>query len=187
VVYLLLALPLGLLYFSVLTTGFLLGLGLSVTLVGIPLLLALFVGSRYLVAFERWLAIRLLDLDILASEVFPSKMADGLWPHIRSLVFARSTWAGIGFLYVRFVLGFVSFALVSILLGLSIILVTAPLHYTTLDVGLFIAGAQIDTLDRALVAVPVGLLAGVSSLHILNTAARLSGRFAEAVLSQGVN
>ena len=75
VVYLLLALPFGLLYFSVLTTGFLLDLGLSVTLVGIPLLLALFVGSRYLVAFERWLTIHLLDLDIPASEVFPSKMA----------------------------------------------------------------------------------------------------------------
>ena len=52
VVYLLLSLPLGLLYLSVLTTGFLLGLGLIVTLVGIPLLLTLFVGSRYLVAFE---------------------------------------------------------------------------------------------------------------------------------------
>ena len=118
--------------------------------------------------------------------VLPGK-ADELWPRIRSLVFARSTWAGIGFLYARFVLGLVSFALVSILLGVSIILVTAPLHYTTPDIGLVIAGAQIDTLDEAIVAVPVGLIAGVCSLHILSAAARLSGRFAEAVLSQGVN
>ena len=184
---LLLVLPLGLLYFSVLTTGFLLGLGLIVALVGIPLLLTLFVGSRYLVAFERWLAVRLLDLDIPAPEVAPPGKADKLWPRERSLVFARSTWAGIGFLYARFVLGLVSFPLVSILLGASIVLVTAPLHYTSPDVGLVIAGVRIDTLEEAIVAVPVGLIAGVCSLHILDAAARLSGRFAEAVLSREVN
>src|SRR5438309_5628057 len=44
--YLLLAFPLGTAYFILLVTGFSLGLGLMVTLVGVPVLLATLVAAR---------------------------------------------------------------------------------------------------------------------------------------------
>ena len=61
--YLFLAFPLGMLYFIFLTTGFALGVGLSMVVIGLGILLVMLVGVRALGAFERKLANRLLDAD----------------------------------------------------------------------------------------------------------------------------
>ncbi|WP_323170995.1 sensor domain-containing protein [Natrialba sp. PRR66] len=61
--YLLLAIPIGIVYQFGLTLGFL-GAIFAVVLVGIPILLCTIVGARYLAAFERRLANRLLTTDI---------------------------------------------------------------------------------------------------------------------------
>jgi Flp pilus assembly protein TadB len=60
--YLLLALPLGILYFVLLATGLALGIGLVITLLGIPLLIAVVVGSHRLASFERGLANKRLGI-----------------------------------------------------------------------------------------------------------------------------
>ena len=63
-VYLVLAFPLGLAYFLFLVVGLTVGFALVLTLVGIPILLLMHLAAWVLMKLERWLAIRLLGVDI---------------------------------------------------------------------------------------------------------------------------
>lgn len=180
--YVALAFPLGLAYFVSLTTGFALGLGLSITLVGIPLLLACLVATRSLTAFERWLANTLLDVEIPRQPVIPTASEEGYWPRFKATLTAPSTWTGLVYLYARFATGLVSFVLVVVSFSLTAALVTAPLTYNDPFTTFVVGTVVIDTLTEALLAVPVGIVVGIASLHVVNIAAWLSGKFAIALL-----
>ena len=65
IIYLLLGLPLGTFYFTVLVTGISLGIGLLVVaLIGIPIMMGLWYITRAFMRFERMLAMGLLDAVI---------------------------------------------------------------------------------------------------------------------------
>lgn len=180
--YLLLALPLGILYFVLLTTGLTLGIGLVVTLLGIPLLIAVVVGSRRLAAFERAVANKLLGLAIQAPDDVETGVDEGIWSRARARLLARSTWMGFCYLFVKLPVGIASFTLVVTALTVSIGLLTAPLTYSLVEDGIQLGVWTIDTLPEAIVAVPVGIIALGITTYILNQAARLSGRIAIAFL-----
>ncbi|WP_458210106.1 sensor domain-containing protein [Haladaptatus sp. NG-SE-30] len=179
--YLGLAFPLGLIYFVTLITGFALGIGLSITLIGIPLLLGVIVGSRILAAFERNLAIRLLDVEIPKPERMDTH--EELWPRVKTILVDATTWKGLFFLFLKFPLGIASFVLIVTAFALTVGLVTAPLHYANPWGGLNLGWWDIDTLAEALVAVPLGLGVGIASLYLTNLAASASGYLARYLLS----
>ena len=180
--YLLLAFPFGILYFVLLTTGLTLGIGLVVTLLGIPLLIAVVVGSRRLAAFERAVANKLLGLAIQAPDDVETGVDEGIWSRARARLLARSTWMGLCYLFVKLPVGIASFTLVVTALTVSIGLLTAPLTYSLVEDGIQLGVWTIDTLPEAIVAVPVGIIALGITTYILNQAARLSGRIAIAFL-----
>ena len=62
--YLGLAFPLGMVYYVVLMAGFALGIGLSVLVVGLGILLGTVIGLRYIASVERRLANALLGTAI---------------------------------------------------------------------------------------------------------------------------
>jgi putative sensor protein len=70
--YHLLGLPLGTAYFTWLVTGVSTGIGLAITLVGIPLLTLVLAGVRPLPAGERALANALIDADVPAAPLAPA-------------------------------------------------------------------------------------------------------------------
>ena len=82
IAYLLLAFPLGTLYFVFLVTGLSLGFGLIITLIGIPILLLVLSGSWALCRFERQVAITLLNEDIPLSVSHPA--SGGLWSRVKA-------------------------------------------------------------------------------------------------------
>src|SRR5919106_5651844 len=67
----LLGLPLGVAYFTWFVTGLASGLGLAITLIGIPLLTLVLASVRPLLAAERALANTLLGTDIAPVAVAP--------------------------------------------------------------------------------------------------------------------
>jgi hypothetical protein len=89
---------------------------------------------------------------------------------------ARSTWIGLLYLFVNLPIGIVSFTLVVTALTVSFGSLTAPLTYTLVEEGIQLGIWTIDTFPRAIVAVPVGVIALGASASILNGAARLSDR-----------
>ncbi len=179
--YLLVMFPLGVAYFVLLTVGTALGVGLTVVLVGVPLLIGVLLGSRYLCAFERELTNKLLKLNVQPPE---DALTDetALWPQIRARVVARSTWTGLVYLVLKLPLGIVVFGLLAVSLGVSVGLLLAPFIYTVPSTGIELGIWTIDTLAEAVIAVPIGIIGLLVSMFLFNLTARLLGKVALILL-----
>ena len=184
VLYLVVGFPLGLIYAVGLTVGLAVGASFALFLVGVPVVVGTVAVSRFVADFERRLANRLLDAGIPKPDDTPARTDDEPL-HRTALAYlgAPSTWKGIVFLYVRFWLGVAAFTVAAVLLGASVALMTAPLHYTDPNIG-FVGFSVFDSRTEAFVGAPVGIVAVLVSLHVLNGLARLSERFAAMLLSE---
>ena len=181
IIYLLLAFPLGTAYFVFLVTGLSLGLGLSITLLGIPILLLMLAAWWGLVVFERQLAIWLLHVDIppISRNTASGQSA---WVQLKTHLSNPLTWKGLAYLFARFPLGIFSFVVAFTLIVLTGALLFAPLTYTNPESQLYVFSWQIDTLNEALICSIVGLGVGLISMHVMNGLAFVSGRFASLML-----
>lgn len=177
--YLAIAFPLGVAYFVVLVTGFSLGAGLAVTLVGIPVLLATFWLVRALSFVERRLATTLLGVQIPDPE--PAG-AEGLWDRVVALLTSPVTWLGLVFLLGKFVLGIATFVILAVLGALTVAFLTAPLYYDLPGAGVDVAVWQVTTLPEALVVSVLGVVFLFLSLHAVNGVAWVWGRVAAVLL-----
>jgi signal transduction histidine kinase len=178
VLYLLLALPLGLVYFTVLVTGWALGAGLAVLVVGLALLAATALAWRAMAGIERGLARRLLDVAIPA----PAHMDPGLtvWERARSLARDPVTWKSLAFVLLKLPMGAIAFTVVAGLGFASAVLALAPAIVAVTPVTLF--GWVIETPGEAVPVVPLGLLGLGLVLHLANGMAWLYGLFARVML-----
>ncbi|WP_135606677.1 sensor domain-containing protein [Methanococcoides sp. NM1] len=177
--YLLFSFPLGTAYFIFLVTGLSMGLSLSITLIGIPILLLMLVAWWELASFERQLAIWLLGIDIPPMEsrkVTNQKMTEKLKGYIMNPV----TWKGLVFLFIKFPLGIFTLIVSFMLIALTITLIAVPFIYKTayMDLGSY----QVDSPAVAIAIMLGGLLLGIISLHIMNALAKLSGILAYHLL-----
>lgn len=188
--YLALAFPLGLAYFVALTTGFSLGIGLAITLFGVPILVATLAAATVFARAEAELANRLLGTDVMPRSLDTS---GGIVAATKRLVADAGTWLGVAYLLGKFVFGVVSFAALVSTFSLAGSLLVAPLTYSssyyvgphlgTLSVGPFESGRLVvDAFGEALVVAGVGVVVGLVGLHLLNGLARVAGTVTEALL-----
>lgn len=202
-VYLLLAFPLGVLYFVVVTVGVATGVGLSITLVGVPILLVTLYGVTLIAGFEASLARRLLGIDVPAPETLrrnarpESTDVDSLLAWARRIVTAPTTWTALLLVGVKMVFGTVAFALLTVAGVLSLVLLAAPIAVLTdlplqtdsptdgLTVGVATNGEPLwvaTTLPEAAGLAVVGLFATLVTLHLVNGLATLGGISTAALL-----
>jgi len=147
--------PLGILWLAVLVTGFASGLGLAVTLVGLPILL----GMAYLVGFmaeiERRVAGVLLGVRITSERRprgagavarFGGWLADPAW------------WRELAYLAVRATAGVVVGFAVLVAAAATAALVAYPLYFWTGATVMIGGGREFDTLPSALLVGAAGLL-----------------------------
>jgi len=192
--YLLLAFPLGLFYFIFLVVGLSLGLGLAIVWIGLAILLVVFAAWYGLAAFERQMAIWLLREEIppmMRPDVAARSTQMSLWDKFKSTLSNPVTWKGLLYLAAKFPLGLLSFVVLVTLLSLSAALIAAPFYYqiappqVDLNFGNNVAFNNvwiIDTPFEAGIAVLVGLLVLMLSLHVFNGLAWFSGKFARVML-----
>ncbi|MCU4926364.1 sensor domain-containing protein [Halobacteria archaeon AArc-dxtr1] len=211
--YLLLAFPLGLVYFVGLTVGLSVGIALVLSvvllLVGLPILAITIAVALSLAGFERWLTSAMLDVEIgPKTELAGDRTRD----RVVSLVKDPKTWAPLLYLPAKFVLGVLSFVIVTTGLSTGVSMLLLPLYYDRpgLYVGLVSDRApefsqtlylgwnyllvgfeavitlghwRIETLPAALLAAVVGVGVVLTTLHLLNAVAGLFGRFARLTLA----
>lgn len=210
--YLLLAFPLGILYFTVLVTGLALGVGLSFLLIGVPILLSVLIVSHLFAALERKTARRLLSIEI-ESPGYPFLEGDDVVDGVRSLVASPETYLSMCYLGLKFVIGMLSFMLLTFTGTMGIALVLTPLYYDlpNTHVGIYTDGEPIEltpslqlpwndllvgveyaitivdwevtTLPEALAVSVVGVVFLVASLALLNAFARVLGLISRLFLS----
>lgn len=185
-IYLLLSLPIGILYFVVLVTGFSLGAGLLITLIGIPILVAMIFVTYILGDLDRKMTSLLLGVNIAKPEARPSNDDSAraiLVAQVKSLQF----WKELGYLLLKMPLGMISFTIAIVLVTLSLGFIAAPfiLTYAPQAQMMLWNGFEIDTMQRAVVTAVVGLGLGAISVVLINGYAKFMGAISLRALGRG--
>jgi len=185
-VYLLLALPLGILYFVILVTGYALGAGLIITLVGIPILVTMIFVTYLLGDLDRAMTSKLLGVKIAKPEAKPAKDDSArsiLVTQLRSLEF----WKEFIYLLLKMPLGVIAFTVTIVLISLSLGLIAAPFILTYVPEAQMMLwhGFVVDTMQEALVTSVVGLILGVISVLLINGFANALGFISVWALGKG--
>lgn len=209
--YLLLAFPLGVVYFVFLVAGLSIGGALSILLIGFPIVFVVLACCHLGAEFERRIARYLLGLSI-PSPGYPFLETHGIIPRLRALVFSVETWKSMVYLASKFIIGIVSLILLTTLLSLSGAFLLTPLYYNKSDVfvgvrvsdpltlapsiqipwgelligvdlALTITSWEVTTLPEALAMSVLGIISFVVSFNILNGLAWLIGQFTRFMLS----
>ena len=185
ITYLLLSLPFGILYFTVLIVGLATGLPLSIIGIGIPVLYLTFLIAHGFARFERWLSDGLLNYPVPYST---PKYAPKTSPLARFAQHATAfiTWKEIIYLILKLPLGIISSVVTIVLLVLDFAFLTAPLVVVFggkwgININFF--NYRINSLQEAAVVFAIGLVLTFVTLPILNWLARMNGYFAYLMLS----
>jgi hypothetical protein len=177
--YLLLSLPLGVLYFAFLTSGLAFGIGTLIIAVGVFVLLAVLAASRGLASLERLLAGTLLGARLDKDGGRPV-----VWEHplqsLKVLLSDPGTWKGMLFLLLKLPLGIISFVLAVTVTALTLSLLLTPLAFAFIPVQ-FLAW-RVTSAEAALALLALGLLVGILSLHLMNAVAAVWRALAGSLL-----
>lgn len=178
-VHLWLDFPLGLFYLVVLVIALTMGIGLVITLVGVPILLLTAALWWCFAAFERVLARGLLGADVPPAPR-PWTRGEGVMGRLKAHFGAGVTYTDLVYLFVKFPLGFISFVLCVTGAAMVVAFVGAPLFQ--LSGSLYLFGERVDSWALALLLVPVGVVAFFGWMHLLNGWAWVERRVAEGML-----
>lgn len=182
-IYLLLAFPLGLIYFVVLITGLSLGVGLIIIWIGLLVLMLVFALWMGFISLERLLANALLREKI---DFAPPRLPEGLsmWEKFKAVLKDPSTWTGLAYLFLKFPLGIFTFVTIFTSITLTLSLISAPFTYpfATFDLGFM----QVNSLADAFTVCLVGMLLWPVTLHIGRALAWVSASFARIMLTPRV-
>lgn len=174
--YLLLSLPLGILYFVILVTGFSLGAGLAITIIGIPLLVAMIFITYIMGDLDRKMTSLMLGVQIAKPEARPSEK-DGAGAILVAQLKSLQFWKELGYLLLKLPLGVISFTIAITFVSLSLALIATPFIITYFpDVQVMMwNGMLIDTMQEAVVTSVAGLIIGAISVLIVNGFAKVMG------------
>ena len=125
ILYLLLALPLGVIEFSFLVTALSFGFGTAITLIGIPVLVATVWAWRWMAHVERRIIGRLLGTEI-PEPYRPDPPDTRWWKRLGARLADPATWKDLAFLLLQLPLGIVSFSIAVSVIGFGLRLLLAP-------------------------------------------------------------
>ncbi|MBE9511572.1 MAG: sensor domain-containing protein [Bacteroidetes bacterium] len=178
-VYQLFAFPLGLFYFVFLITGILVGIGLIIIWIGIPILLLMMLAWYGFSVFEKQLSIYVLKAEIPDIKK-PENTKMSIWSQFKKYLSDPVTWKSLAFLFLRFPLGVLSFAITVSLMAVTVSFISAPFtyNYYYMEFGFF----RVETLGLAILVAIAGILIGFLSLHVFKFMGLFYKRLSEVML-----
>jgi hypothetical protein len=181
--YALLGLPLGTFYFVFLVTGLSVGLGLAVTVVGIPILVLAIVACRGLAQFERTLAASLLGASM--PRVTRERGEGVLWRRLAGQVRSGTTWRELAYLLVRFPTGVASFSIAVSVVGAGVFYGLVQPFLVGFGVpGTDLGNWRVHTVRQALLFVPPGIALLLAAPVVFTLQARLERALAVFFLAR---
>ena len=182
--YLITGLPMGILTFTVAVTGWSLGLGLLITLLGFPVLLLTALALRGLSHVERARARLVVDEPLVARYAQPPD--SGIWARCKSVFSDAQNWRDLGWAMLLLPVGIAGFTIAVTAIGTVLGLIFAPAWTWALwdandppDLGLF----HITDVWTALAATGIGIAAAPLGLALVRGSAEASGALARALLA----
>ena len=180
-VYLLLALPMGILTFTVVVTGWSLALGLAITLIGLPIAMITIHVSRWMAWLERRRA------ALVLGETIPGvyRSSNGKFvARLKALFSDPSTWKDLAWHLLLLPVGIADFVIVVTAWSATLGLVTMPAWWWALpksdptELGLF----QVDSWGNAFLAMAIGILLLPLAAALVRGTAAASGALSRTVL-----
>ena len=186
--YLLLGLPLGTLWFSILVTLTSVSVSmLVVALLGIPLLVGSWYAVRAFANVERVVAGVLLD-EHVAQQPMAAGVSGNLWVRLRDMSRDRARWREFGYLMLRFPAGIATFTLAVTALTVPVMIAYAPIYARVADesFGDWFWSSELHDFASgnpwSWALLPAGVAVFFAAFHALNALARGCGRWAAAWL-----
>jgi signal transduction histidine kinase len=186
ILYLLLALPLGVVEFTVLVTAISFGFGTAVTLIGIPVLVGSVYAWRWLAEFERRLVGRLIGTEI-PSPYRPDPAGVRWWQRVASRLADPATWKDLAFLLLQLPLGVVAFSLTVAVFAVGFGTLLGPAYYWAVPDAHWLDLIDINSLGVALALMPVGALILLLGIPGLDALSRLYGWLAAQLLGSNAD
>ncbi len=181
--YLLLGLPLGTIWFTVLISGYTTAISmLVVALLGIPMLLGLWYVTRSLANVERSTANALLGQH-LALAPLASGDRGNLWVRLRSMSRDRDRRRELAYLLLRFPVGIATFTAAVTALATPFMVAYAPFSardgndHPFGDWALSSRMENVAASSWSWVLVPLGFVMLIGSFHLMNALAKACGRW----------
>ena len=183
IAYLLVAGVFGTLEFTFLVTVLSTGVGLAVTLVGIPILIAAVYAWGWIAEVER------RTIQTLTGREIPSPYRPlpdgGWWKRLQARLADPATWKDLAFLFLQFPFGLLAFIVTTVVLGFGLGSLTLPLWYWAIPgeldwpaAGIF----DVDTLPEAIACMPLGALVLWLGIPALGALGRLYTAYAVVLL-----
>lgn len=179
--HLLLNLPLGVLYFTVLAVGLSLGAGLLITLVGIPILIGMGWVVRTLADVERARLNAFLATTLRAPHREPAPET-GWVARLAAIAKDPATWRDFLYLALRLPIGIVTFATMIAAWAITMALLLSPVSYWLGFFRVDIAGLVFDGPKTMVLATIAGLMSVVLAVATTHGLAKLERMLASALL-----
>jgi hypothetical protein len=128
VIYMLVALATGVLYFTVAVTGLSLSLGLAITLIGIPLFLLFLALVRVLSLVEGRVVEAMLGVRMPRRPLYEGRGA-GIWQRIGNMLTDVRTWTTLLYMVIQLPLGITYFVTVVVGFSISFTAMAFPIVY----------------------------------------------------------
>jgi len=186
--YLLLGLPLGTVWFTVLISGLSVAASmLVVALLGIPMLWGMWYVIRAFANVERSVANALLDQDIPFAPLMSTHRGN-LWVRLREMTRERDRWRELEYLMLRFPAGVATFTVAVTALTAPIVVAYAPIYARYVDdsFGDWFWASELEDFSSnspwSWLLLPLGLTMLIASFHLINALANACARFNAAWL-----
>lgn len=172
VIFMLLTFTTGLFYFCFYLVSLTLGVSLSFTLIGLPLLTYVMRTTQIFVQYERIQTKIYTDISI---EPYEGKqpIVGPLWIQAKAELMDRRNWSTIFWLMLKFVIGIVCLIGTVVLYILPLTLILTP--FLIPFGGIHMMGMTINTLDKSLFIMLVGLALAFLGSWIGDGAVRMGG------------
>ena len=181
--YLLISLVTGVLYFSWATAGLATSLGVMVLIIGIPFAVLFLLSVRGIALVEGRLVEALLGVRMPRRAAF-ARRDTGWWERLKPLFLGKRTWLGMLYLVLQMPLGVVYFSLFTTLIALSLAFLAAPVAEVLFDSPVIMMGSRSYHLPTW--AMPLswiaGLVAATGTMHAARWIGWVHGRWAKMML-----
>jgi uncharacterized membrane protein len=181
--YLLLSLITGIVYFTWAITGLSLSLSLFILIIGLPFAVLFFLSVRSIALVEGRIVEALLGVRMPRRPLFVNR--DSGWlEKVKDLFLERRTWTALVYMVLQLPLGALYFTVFITLLAFSLGLIASPVTELLIDEPFIQVGAEVYHLQlwQMPFVVVGGFIVFLGTLHLAKWIGRLHGVFAKGML-----
>lgn len=181
--FMLVSLVTGIIYFTWAITGISLSAGLLVLIISLPFIGLFFLSVRGIALIEGRIVEALLGVRMPRRPIFVDNSI-GWWARFKILASSRHTWLTMLYMILMLPLGVIYFSVFITLIALSLALFAAPLAQIFVSFPILYIGADQYYLNPTLgfISSLLGFLFAIGTLHFAKLVGRWHGSFAKIML-----